>query len=52
MNPHHMDGEIAVFTTEQVDLLGSPEFFGYSKFYVIKFVVVAANGLVTPSPPW
>lgn len=35
MNPHHMDGEIAVFTTEQVDLLGPPEYYGYSKFYVV-----------------
>lgn len=35
MNPHHMDGEIAVFTTEQIDLYGDPEYFGYSKFYVV-----------------
>jgi hypothetical protein len=35
MNPHHMDGEIAVFTTEQIDLLGPPEYYGHSKFYVI-----------------
>lgn len=35
MNPDHMDGEIAVFTTEQVNLYGPPEYFGYSKFYVV-----------------